>query len=358
MEIEQKPSTREQTLTPSLADIVTQRLDSLGVKQNENLGQHFLIDRENIDTIAHTVTPGNVVIEVGAGVGQLTEVLTPHAAHVTAVEIDRRFEPVLHEIEKTYPNVSIVYGDILAKQFKDLIPPKFEEQPVQVVANLPFHITEPFLHKASTFPFDDITLVVGQRLVEELLASSEASASFGRLTLLVKAYYDLEPLAYIEKSHFSPAPRTDAAIIRLSPKEETEEPLTLHEFVFKRLFDSERGRTGVQNVVKDAIEEYTYMSHTKSKKQQWRKPRRKLKADLKKLAHEYSGMPMESMRPSSKGTIFLDQQSHRMQELSLPQDIATIPFMRLGNSQLRELSHAIRSYQMKGKMRKLPNGEI
>lgn len=358
MEIEQERSPREQTITPSLIDVVTQRLDYLGVKQNENLGQHFLIDRENITTIAHTVTPGNVVIEVGAGVGQLTEMLTPHAAHVTAVEIDRRFEPVLHQIEETHPNVSIVYGDILAKRFKDLIPPKFEEQPVQVVANLPFHITEPFLHKASTFPFDDITLVVGQRLVEELLASSEASASFGRLTLLVKSYYDLEMLAHIEKFHFSPAPRTDAAIIRLSPKEETEEPPTLHEFVFKRLFDSERGRTGVQNVVKDAIEEYTYMSHAKSKKQQRRQPRRKLKADLKKLAHEYSGVPIESMKPSSKGTIFQDPRNPRMQGLSLPQDIATTPFMRLGNSQLKELSHAIRSYQMKGKVRRFTNEEV
>lgn len=186
----------------NLKKLVLGRIEKLGIRPNENLGQHFLIDKTAIDLLAQSVSPGNIVIEVGAGVGQLTEALAEKVTKVISIEIDRRYEPILADITKRFPCVQIIFGDAIALKLQDLIPKQKDGEGVQIVASLPFHITEPFLHKIAGLPIESATLAVGQRLAYAIQAPNEKSAAFGQLSLLAQTFFDIDVLATIEKQKF------------------------------------------------------------------------------------------------------------------------------------------------------------
>ena len=114
--------------TPSVGEVVEARLETLGIRPNESLGQHFLVDDAAVEILANSVSPGNKVIEIGAGIGQLTEALSKKAEKVVAIEIDRRYEPVLSELTNEYPNLKVVYGDVLALKLQDYIDKKEDAQ--------------------------------------------------------------------------------------------------------------------------------------------------------------------------------------------------------------------------------------
>lgn len=327
--------------------LVKTRIEDLGISPNENLGQHFLLDEEIINLLARSVTPGNTVIEIGAGVGQLTEVLAKRAGKVLSIEIDGRFEPVLTKVTRDYPNVQIIFGNALTLKYADLIS-RQEEAGMQIVANLPFHITEPFLHKIAGLPIESATLVVGERLASAIQASSETSLNFGQLTLLVQTFFDIDALSMVEKQKSFPAPRTDSVVIRLIPKEELEFRTQKRLFLFRRLFVTRRRNPLVKNCLKEGIIEFTQASQigTLSKREYHRRTRSTVRADLRKIVTDYNinGGYAGIEESESESVSHLTQSQARaiIEKMSIPEAILDKPFEQLNNNELKILSQALR----------------
>jgi len=333
----------------ALRKLVMERIQKLGIHPDENLGQHFLVDGASVDLLAQSVNTGNTVIEIGAGVGQLTEALAQRATKVIAIEIDRRYEPVLIQIARQYSNVKIVFGDALAQRFEDFIPRRKEEACVQIVASLPFHITEPFLHKIAGLPIESATLAVGQKLMYAIQAPNEENSAFGQLTLLTQTFFDTDVIATIEKKKFFPVPRTDSAIIRLTPKDEHELRSNRRDFLLRRLFVTAKRSPLVKNALKEGLIEFTEISEmgTLSKKEFNHKVRRIVKADLKRMTREYNHLRTEKPElhePGKIGEGFLTQNQARaiIEKMGIPDAILDKPFQQLNNNELGVLSKALR----------------
>lgn len=339
--------TSEEDKNGNLRGLVTRRLDSLGIMPNESLGQHFLVDQASIDLLSNSIIPGNTVFEVGPGIGQLTEAFAQKASKVIAVEIDRRYEPVLNTITRRYPNVKVVFGDAIAVGPKILAEESGEE--TQIVANLPFHITEPFLRIIAKFPIDSATLVVGQRLVHEVRASNEDSADFGKLTLLAQAFFDIDILAAVEKHKFFPVPRSDSAIIRLTPKEEHEFRSSRRDFLLRRLFLAKKNPL-VKNCLKEGLIEFEQVRQmgTRSKKEHNQRVRSSTRAELKKVAEEYNHSEDIPSIPHRAWDEELKQPTQNqartiIEKMGIPQELSNKTFDRLSNYELRILSKALRN---------------
>lgn len=331
---------------------ILKRIEKYGIKPNENLGQHFLIDQGAIDLLANSVTPGNKVIEIGAGIGQLTEALAQRASNVVSIEIDRRYEDVLDEIVAENPNVAIIFGDALATRFEDFFPKRkgdaHDQTGVQIVASLPYHITEPFLHKLIGLPVESITLVVGQRLATAIQAQSESSLEFGQLTLLSQTFFDTEVLATLGRDQFYPAPRTESAIVRFIPKEEVEFRANRRAYLLRRLFLTAKRSPLIKNALKEGLIDFFQVSQIgiSSKQEHHHRMRVLAKQDLKLTALEYNSGSLDPERPINpreRGILTQNQARKIIAEMRIPEGILDKPFTQLDNKDLEILSKALRA---------------
>lgn len=332
-----------------LRDLVMRRIQQLGIRPDENLGQHFLVDQASIDLLAQAVNPGNTVIEIGAGLGQLTEALAQKAAKVISVEIDRRYEPVLKQITRQYTNVEIIFDNALALKFENFFPKREKDTGVQIVASLPFHITEPFMHKIAVLPIESATLAVGERLRYAIQAPDEESRAFGQLTLLAQTFFDIDVIATIDKRKFFPVPRTDSAIIRLTPKEEYEFRSDKRNFLLRRLFVTAKRSPLVKNALKEGLIEFAKVSEmgTLSKKEYNHKQSGSVNADLKRKIENYnhfreSQPKIPHYREQKKRFLTQNQARAIIEKMGIPDSILNKPFQQLNNSELGVLSKALR----------------
>jgi 16S rRNA (adenine1518-N6/adenine1519-N6)-dimethyltransferase len=330
---------------------IMERIERSGMKPNENLGQHFLIDQGAIDLLADSVTPGNKVIEIGAGIGQLTEALAQRASSVVSIEIDRRYEDVLDKVVAENPNVTVIFGDALATKFEDFFPKRKRDghgqTGVQIVASLPYHITEPFLHKLIGLPVESITLVVGQRLATAIQAQSESSPEFGQLTLLSQTFFDTEVLATLGRDQFYPTPRTESAIVRFIPKEEVEFRANKRVYLLRRLFLTAKRSPLIKNALKEGLVDFSQVSQigTSSKQEHHHRMRVLAKQDLRQAALEYnSGSldPERPIKPRERGILTQNQAREIIAEMRIPEEILDKPFEQLDNKDLGILSKALR----------------
>lgn len=332
--------------------IVMSRIATSGINPNENLGQHFLIDSDAIGILAQFVTPGNTVIEVGAGVGQLTEALAQKAANVIAIEIDTRYEPLLEQVTQEHPNVQIVYGDAIALRIQDLFPKRkrgAKDQPaIQIISSLPYHITEPFMHKLIDLPVESTTLVVGQRFARAIQAKDEESSDFSKLTLLAQVFFDIDQIAEIDKQKFFPVPRTDSAIIRLTPRDVKELRSNKRDFIFRRLFLTAKRSPLVKNALKEGLIEFAQLSQvgTLGKREYHRKVRSSSRTELRETVAEYNklGKIGEDPQLDETNTVQLTQNQARaiIEEMGISEDILSKPFEQLDNNELKALSKALK----------------
>lgn len=328
---------------------VFDRINILNIRPNEELGQHFLIDDVAIGTLAQAVTPGNTVIEVGAGVGQLTDVLAQKAGKVVAIEIDRRYEAVLDEVAKENSNVQIVYADVLTVKFQDLIKGKKkkpqDEEGVQVVASLPYHITEPFLHKLVGLPLESATLVIGQRLARAIQAHGENDPSFGQLTLLTQTFFDIQVLAQLEKQKFFPIPRTDSVIVRLIPRERDDFRTNKRDFLLRRLFLTSKDSPLVKNALREGLIEYVQESKMmgKSKREHNKKVRSAAKIELKEATVEFNhtGNLESKSGEDTSSQLTKNQARAIIDRMEIPEEILDKPFEQLNNNDLKVLSKSL-----------------
>lgn len=182
-------------------------------------GQNFLIDPHVLEKIIREagVTKEDFVLEIGPGIGTMTQYLCEAAREVTAVEIDRALIPILEDTLQDYENVEVINEDILKLDIRRLAEEKNGGNPIKVVANLPYYITTPIIMGLfeSQVPVDSITIMV-QKEVADRMKTGPGSKDYGALSLAVQYYAQPEIVANVPPNCFMPRPKVGSAVIRLT----------------------------------------------------------------------------------------------------------------------------------------------
>lgn len=185
----------------------------------KKFGQNFLIDTHVLDKIIDSaqITKEDYVLEIGPGIGTMTQYLCENAKHVTAVEIDKNLIPILADTLKEYDNVSVINADILKLDLKKLAEENNAGKSFKVVANLPYYITTPIIMGLfeSHVPIESITIMV-QKEVAERMQTGPGSKEYGALSLAVQYYSKPEIVANVPPNCFMPRPSVGSAVIRLT----------------------------------------------------------------------------------------------------------------------------------------------
>lgn len=185
---------------------------------HKKFGQNFLIDPHVLDKImeAAQVTKDDFVLEVGPGIGTLTQYLCERARHVLAVEIDRELIPILRQTLSAYDNVDVIQGDILKQDIVNIANVYNEGRPIKVVANLPYYITTPIIMELfeSHVPLANVTVMV-QKEVADRMKARPGSKDCGALSLAVQYYAEPYIAAFVPPNCFMPRPNVGSAVIRL-----------------------------------------------------------------------------------------------------------------------------------------------
>ena len=194
-------------------------LQKYGFVFQKRFGQNFLIDTHVLDRIieASEITKDDFVLEIGPGIGTMTQYLAEAAREVTAVEIDDALIPILKDTLKEWDNVTVLHGDILKTDIRKIADEKNQGRPIKVVANLPYYITTPIIMGLfeSHVPVDSITVMV-QKEVADRMQTGPGSKDYGALSLAVQYYAESKIVANVPPNCFMPRPKVGSAVIRLT----------------------------------------------------------------------------------------------------------------------------------------------
>ena len=182
-------------------------------------GQNFLIEPQVLETIvdAAHIQAEDMVLEIGPGIGTMTQYLAEQAREVVAVEIDKALIPILQDTLSEYPNVTIINEDILKVDLEKLVKEKNDGRPVKVVANLPYYITTPIIMQLfeSHVPLHSITIMV-QTEVAQRMQVGPGTKDYGALSLAVQYYSRPEIITHVPPTCFIPRPNVGSTVIRLT----------------------------------------------------------------------------------------------------------------------------------------------
>lgn len=196
--------------SPEVVHYICKRFD---IKMSKKLGQNFLIKRGIVDEIVHAaeLTPGEPVLEVGPGIGTLTQGLAQSGADVTAIELDRRLLEVLDTTLASYDNVRIIHGDVLKLD----VPSIMNHKPFKVVANLPYYITTPIIMSLleSKLPIERLVVMV-QKEVALRMVAKPGTKDYGALSVAVQYYTEPDIVLDVPPKSFLPAPAVTSSVIR------------------------------------------------------------------------------------------------------------------------------------------------
>ena len=211
-------------------------LQRYGFNFQKKYGQNFLIDTHVLDKIigAAQIGPDDFVLEIGPGIGTMTQYLAEAAREVVAVEIDTKLIPILQDTLKEYDNVTVLNEDILKVDIRKIAEEKNGGKPIKVVANLPYYITTPIIMGLfeSEVPLDSITVMV-QKEVADRMQVGPGTKDYGALSLAVQYYAEPYIVANVPPNCFIPRPAVGSAVIRL--KRYQEKPVKVNDasFMFK-----------------------------------------------------------------------------------------------------------------------------
>lgn len=201
----------------------------------KNFGQNFLIDSNILDKIAAcaNITKEDCVLEIGPGIGSLTQVLAEHARQVVAVEIDSTLIPILRQTLSDYDNIEILHQDILKTDIAKIIQEKNNGKPIKVVANLPYYITTPIIMDLleKEHLVDSITVMV-QKEVAERMQAHPKEKEYGALSVAVQYYCDAKLNMIVQPSCFMPRPKVASAVITLQVLPERKLPVAEESLFF------------------------------------------------------------------------------------------------------------------------------
>lgn len=196
--------------SPEVVHYICKRFD---IKMSKKLGQNFLIKRGIVDEIVHAaeLTAGEPVLEVGPGIGTLTQGLAQSGADVTAIELDRRLLEVLDTTLASYDNVRIIHGDVLKLD----VPTIMNHKPFKVVANLPYYITTPIIMSLleSKLPIERLVVMV-QKEVALRMVAKPGTKDYGALSVAVQYYTEPDIVLDVPPKSFLPAPAVTSSVIR------------------------------------------------------------------------------------------------------------------------------------------------
>ena len=194
-------------------------LQKYGFVFQKRFGQNFLIDTHVLERIieASEITKDDFVLEIGPGIGTMTQYLAEAAREVIAVEIDDALIPILKDTLKEWENVTVLHGDILKTDIRKIADEKNQGRPIKVVANLPYYITTPIIMGLfeSHVPVDSITVMV-QKEVADRMQTGPGSKDYGALSLAVQYYAEPKIVANVPPNCFMPRPKVGSAVIRLT----------------------------------------------------------------------------------------------------------------------------------------------
>lgn len=230
-------------------------LEKYGFSFKKSLGQNFLIEPNILSRIVDhaNVTDQTGVIEIGPGIGALTEQLARRAKKVVAYEIDQRLLPILKETLAPYPNVSVIHQDVLEANLKEAIKDNFGDcEEIMVVANLPYYVTTPIIMKLleEKLPLKGIVVML-QKEVADRISAKPSTKEYGSLSIAVQYYTEAKTVMSVPKTVFVPQPNVDSAIIRLLVREEPIVTLDNESFFFQivRASFAQRRKTLLNNLV-------------------------------------------------------------------------------------------------------------
>ena len=211
-------------------------LQRYGFNFQKKYGQNFLIDTHVLDKIigAAQIGPDDFVLEIGPGIGTMTQYLAEAAREVIAVETDTKLIPILQDTLKEYDNVTVLNEDILKVDIRKIAEEKNGGKPIKVVANLPYYITTPIIMGLfeSEVPLDSITVMV-QKEVADRMQVGPGTKDYGALSLAVQYYAEPYIVANVPPNCFIPRPAVGSAVIRLTRYQEKPVKVNDASFMFK-----------------------------------------------------------------------------------------------------------------------------
>ena len=185
----------------------------------KKFGQNFLIDTRVLDRIIESaeITKDDCVLEIGPGIGTMTQYLAENAREVVAVEIDKNLIPILEDTLSAYDNVTVINDDILKVDINRIVAERNEGKPIKVVANLPYYITTPIIMGLfeSHVPLQSITIMV-QKEVADRMQVGPGTKDYGALSLAVQYYAKPQIVANVPPNCFMPRPNVGSAVIKLT----------------------------------------------------------------------------------------------------------------------------------------------
>lgn len=211
-------------------------LEKHGFRFQKKYGQNFLIDTHILEKIigAANITKDDFVIEIGPGIGTMTQYLCEAAREVVAVEIDTNLLPVLDDTLKEYDNVTVINEDILKVDINSLVNEKNGGRPAKVVANLPYYITTPIIMGLfeSHVPIESITIMV-QKEVADRMQVGPGTKDYGALSLAVQYYSKPEVICTVSPACFVPQPKVESTVIKLTKYDNPPVKISDESFMFK-----------------------------------------------------------------------------------------------------------------------------
>ncbi len=240
-----------------------------GFSFKKSLGQNFLIDQNILHKIvaAAGLDKTKGALEIGPGIGALTQHLAAEAAKVTAVEIDPRLIPILRDVLAQDSHVEVVHGDVLKLDLKQLFEEKFADvSKVSVVANLPYYVTTPILMKLleEKLPLENIVVMI-QKEVAERMAAKPGGKEYGSLSVAVQFYCEPQIVCLVPHTVFIPQPNVDSAVIKLALRDKppVDVPDEAHFFRIVQASFAQRRKTLANNLTalvgKERREELTQL---------------------------------------------------------------------------------------------------
>ena len=202
----------------------------------KKFGQNFLIDSHVLDKIikAADIKQDDFILEIGPGIGTLTQYLAEHGGHVVAVEIDKKLIPILEETLADYDNVELINEDVLKLDLQKLIEEKNNNKKIKVVANLPYYITTPIIMKLleDKLPIENITVMV-QKEVANRIQSGPGTKEYGSISVAVQYYAKPYIVANVPPNCFIPRPNVFSAVLCLTPYNEPHVHVKNEDLFFK-----------------------------------------------------------------------------------------------------------------------------
>lgn len=229
-------------------------MDKYGFSFKKSLGQNFLIDPNILRNITEYggLTKETGVIEIGPGIGALTEHLARTAKKVVAYEIDQRLLPILADTLSPYENVKIIHEDVLKADIHQMLEEEFDDvKDIMVVANLPYYVTTPIILKLleENLPIRGIVVML-QKEVGDRIAAKPGTKDYGSLSIAIQYYTTAETVMIVPKSVFIPQPNVDSAVIRMLLRESPAVSVKNERFFFHiaKMSFSQRRKTLMNNL--------------------------------------------------------------------------------------------------------------